>query len=141
MAEHAFERFRRLRGLTKQESSITTVVQELTIIEDGVLVEEDKPSEASDVDQPEGMTPLELLRTLHARGIRMAPYPEGKVRCRAPAGAWTQALLATLNAQQATVADLLEAFEERAAIGEYCGSLTRPAAEQFAWQWVLNHST
>jgi hypothetical protein len=140
MAEHAFERFRRLRGLTKQESSITTVVQESTIIEDGVLVEEDKPSEATDVDQPEGMTPLTLLRTLHARGIRIMPYPGGQVRCRAPEGAWTPALLAMLNAQQATMADMLEAFEERAAIGEFCGGMVRPEAEQLAWQCVLGES-
>jgi hypothetical protein len=137
MAEHAFERFRRLRGLTKQESPTTSVVHEPAILEDGVLVEDAALSRMSEQDQPEIMPPLVLLRTLNARSIRVAPYPEGKVRCQALAGAWTPALLATLNTQQAAVAELLEAFEERAAIGEYCGGLARPAAEQLAWQWVL----
>ena len=33
--------------------------------------------------------------------------------------------------------DLREAFEERAAIAEYCGGLSSAEAEQLALQWVL----
>jgi hypothetical protein len=138
MPENAFERFRRLRGLTTQECPPGPVAQGSVSIEDGVLVEDDEPSiEIAAKDCLETLTPLALLRTLHARGIRMAPYPEGKVRCHAPQGAWTPALLEALNTHQAAMADLLEAFEERAAIAEHCGNLARPAAEALAWQYVL----
>ena len=33
--------------------------------------------------------------------------------------------------------DLVEDFEERASIAQYCSGLSRPAAEALAWQCVL----
>ena len=138
MPENAFERFRRLRGLTTQESPTGTLGKEAMPLEDGVLVDGDQPPGAMEGEcHPEPMTPLALLRTLHARGVRMTPYPEGKVRCHAPQGAWTPALLEALNRHQAEVADLLEAFEERAGIAEYCGGLFRPEAQALAWAYVV----
>src|SRR5262245_59388265 len=124
MAEHAFERFRRLRGLTMQESPRGTLGKEDMPLEDGVLVDDEQPSaEIAGEEHPETLTPLALLRTLHARGVRMTPDPGGRVRCRAPEGAWTPALLEALNTHQVAMADVLEVFEERAAIAEYCGGL------------------
>jgi hypothetical protein len=85
MAEDAFERFRRLRGLTTQKCPPETLVNEVGPLEDSVLVDDNQPpAEIEGKDQPETMSPLALLRTLHARGIKMTPYPEGKVRCHAP---------------------------------------------------------
>ena len=45
--------------------------------------------------------------------------------------------LAAINAHQAALADLLEAFEERVAIAEVCGGLPRAEAERLAWSCVL----
>jgi hypothetical protein len=141
MAEDAFERFRRLRKLATQEGAAGPVVQEAVLIEDGRLVDDDQPPmEMEREDRPEIMTPLALLRTLHAHGVTMTPYPGGKVRCHAPQGAWTLVLLEALNRHQADVTDLLETFEERAGIAEYCGGLSRREAEHLAWQCVLGET-
>ena len=138
MAEDAFARFRRLRGLATQEWATAPVTKEAAALGRGVLVEDDKPSlEIGEADRPELMTPLAVLRTLHACGLRMTPYPGGRVQCRVPQNAWTPALLETLNRHQVAVADLLETFEERAAIAEHCGGLSRADAEQLAWETLL----
>jgi hypothetical protein len=138
MAEDAFARFRRLRGLATQEWATAPVTKEAAALGRGVLVEDDKPSlEIGEADRPELMTPLAVLRTLHACGLRMTPYPGGRVRCRAPQDAWTPALLDALNRHQTAVADLLETFEERAAITEHYGGLSRADAERLAWETLL----
>ena len=138
MVENAFERFRRLRGLATQEWAMSPVTKEAAALGRGALVEDDKPSlEIGEADRPELMTPLAVLRTLYVWGIRMTPYPGGRVRCRTPQNAWTPALLDALNRHQAAVADLLETFEERAAIAEHCGGLSRADAERLAWETLL----
>jgi|RhiMetdeSRZDD1v2_1073273.scaffolds.fasta_scaffold2246277_2 hypothetical protein len=47
------------------------------------------------------------------------------------------ALAQQLLSHKEEVLTILEAFEERAAIAEYCGGLTREDAERLAWQCVL----
>ena len=76
MAENAFERFRRLRDLATQEWATAPVTKEAATLGRGVFVEDDKPSlEIGEADRPELITPLAVLRILHACGIRMTPYP------------------------------------------------------------------
>jgi hypothetical protein len=82
------------------------------------------------------MTALEILHQLHERGVEMTPYPDGTVRCRAPKGVLTPALLDGMRQHKAELHGLVEAFEERAAIAEYCGGLSREDAERLAWQYV-----
>src|SRR5262245_40203808 len=47
------------------------------------------------------------------------------------------ALAQHLLSHRGQVLTILEAFEERAAIAEYGGALSRTTAEGLAWQWVL----
>jgi len=138
MPEHAFERFRRLHGLVLQKCAMGPVTKEIGPIEGGVLVDDAKlPREIEGRERLELMTPLALLRALHVHGIRMTLYPRGRVQCHAPQDVWTPALLDALNRHQVDVADLVEAFEERAAIAEHCGGLSRVDAEWLAWEALL----
>jgi hypothetical protein len=127
------------RALDQRSRDISSCPQ--VPLGDGVLVGDDEPVEGKEEGRLETLTPLALLRTLHACGIKMAPYPEGKVRCHAPQGAWTPALLEALHTHQAAMAELLEAFEERAAIAEHCGGLSRDEAEQVARQCILGETS
>jgi hypothetical protein len=70
-------------------------------------------------------------------GMRLRPYPSGTVRCRAPQGALAPALRAALQEHKSELHALLEAFEERAAIAEHCGGLSRVDAERLAWETLL----
>ena len=85
------------------------------------------------------MTALELLTARHARGVTLTPWGD-RLRVDAPEGTLTPALRAALREHKAELLDLLEAFEERAALAEYCGGLSRPAAEALAWQCVLEEA-
>ena len=87
------------------------------------------------------MTTLDLLQQLHARGVILTPWPDGTVRCRAPKGVLTPALREDLRQHKAALHDLVEEFEERAAIAEYCGGLSREDAERLAWACVLDAVT
>ena len=80
------------------------------------------------------MTPIELLRTLQTCDVTLTPYPDGTLRYKAPKGTLTPALLDALREHKTALHDLVEAFEERAAIAEYCGGLSREDAEQLAWR-------
>jgi hypothetical protein len=46
----------------------------------------------------------------------------------------TPDLVAAMRQHKAELHDLVEAFEERAGIAEYCGHLSRHEAEALAWQ-------
>jgi hypothetical protein len=85
------------------------------------------------------MTGLALLYQLYERGIILTPSPEGTVCCRAPKGVLTLALMDVMRQYKLELHALVEVFEERAAMAEYGGGLSRPAAEQLAWQYVLGH--
>jgi TubC N-terminal docking domain len=84
------------------------------------------------------MTALPLLHQLHALGVVLAPSPDGTVRCRAPKGILTPALVDAMRQHKTELHTLVEEWSERAAIAEYCGGLSRPAAEALAWQCVLD---
>jgi hypothetical protein len=67
----------------------------------------------------------------------MTPLPDGTVRCRAPKGVLTPALLDVMRQHKAELHALVEEWSERAAIAEYCGGLSRPEAERLALGDVL----
>jgi FAD/FMN-containing dehydrogenase len=79
-------------------------------------------------------SPLALLQELHARGVCLTPYPDGTVHYTAPPDALTPTLLAAMRAHKQALHDLVELFEERAAIAEYCGGLSRVEAETLVWE-------
>jgi hypothetical protein len=83
------------------------------------------------------MTTLELLQQLHARRVILTPYPDGTLRCRAPKGVLTPALVEAMRQHKAELHDVVEAFEERAAIAQYCSDLPRAEAEALAWVCIL----
>ena len=83
------------------------------------------------------MTALDVLQQLHESGVILTPYPDGTVRCRAPKGMLTQALVDAMREHKAALHALMEDWSERAAIAEHCCGLSRPEAERLAWQCVL----
>ena len=80
------------------------------------------------------MTALALLQQLHEHGLALTPSPDGTVRCRAPKGVLTPALLDAMRQHKSELHALVEDWSERAAIMEYEGGLTREDAE---WQACL----
>jgi tubulysin polyketide synthase-like protein len=69
----------------------------------------------------------------------LTPYPNETLRYKAPKGVLTPDLLDGMHQHKQELHALVEAFEERAAMAEYYGGLSRAAAEQVAWQCVLGH--
>lgn len=101
------------------------------------------------------MTALELLTTLHARGVVLtvtceyaaAPAdtsPDGSrplvfgLHIDAPAGVLTDALREAIREHEAALIDLLDEWGERAGIFEYEAGLPRAEAEACAWAWLKN---
>lgn len=78
------------------------------------------------------MTAMELFTDLRQCGAVLTPLVD-HVRIDAPPGAPCPALLRDLL-------DILEGYEERAAIMEYCGGLTRAEAEALAWAWLMEEA-
>ena len=109
IAEEAFARFRRLRGIT---------------------------APAVEVAPLPAMTPVALLHILHVRGVRLRPMVT-YVDVEDLAGVLTDDVRQALVMHQAALLDLVEAWSERAAIAEYCGGLPRAEAEALAWACVL----
>jgi hypothetical protein len=83
------------------------------------------------------MTALALLQQLQALGVVLTPSPDGTVRCRAPQGVLTPALVEVMHQHKSELHALVEEWSERAAIAASCGGLSRLAAEVLAWQCVL----
>jgi hypothetical protein len=83
------------------------------------------------------MTALDLLQQLQALGVILEPHPDGALYCRAPKGILAPDVLAAMRQHKAELHGLVEAFEERAAIMEYCGGVSRTEAERLAWLDVL----
>jgi hypothetical protein len=77
----------------------------------------------------------QLLQQLHEHGVSLMPSPDGTVRCRAPKGVLTPALVDAMRQHKAELHGLVEAFEERAAILEYDGRIPHDEAERLAWAW------
>ena len=114
MPEDAFERFRRLRGVPQTDGA-------------GV--------QTPPTEDTASMSPLALCQALHACGVRLIPYPDGTLRYEGHTGALPPALLDQVHTHTAALHALVEVFEERAAMGEYCGGLAREDAE---WQAFLS---
>jgi len=83
------------------------------------------------------MTALDLLQQLHELGVILTPYPDGTLRYKAPKGTLTPELVDGMRQHKAELLALVEDFEERAAIAEYCGRLPREASERLGWTCVL----
>ena len=83
------------------------------------------------------MTARALLHHLHEQDVSLTPSPDGTVRCRAPQGVLTPALVETMRQYKAELYDLVETFEERAAIAQYCSGVPRAEAEALAWACIL----
>ncbi len=81
------------------------------------------------------MTAVETLTTLRRLGVTLTPWVD-RLRVDAPQNALTPALRAALREHKAELLDLLEDFEERTAIMEYNGGLSRDEAERQAWQCI-----
>ena len=109
MAEEAFARFRRLRGIT---------------------------APAVEVAPPPAMTPVALLHMLHVHGVRLRPMGT-RVDVEDPAGVLTDEVRQALVTHQAMLLGLVEELEERLAIAHYCSGLSLEEAEQLAWTCVL----
>jgi len=86
------------------------------------------------------MTAMELFTTVRQSGAILTPIVD-HVRIDVPKGVLTPALRQQLTLHKAELLELVEAFEERSAIAEYCGGLPRAAAEALAWQWLRDHET
>ena len=116
MPEDAFERFRRLRAVSPAGADSVPAL----------------PTE-----DPASMSPLALFQALQAYGVQLTPYPDSTLRYTAPAGTLPPGLLDQIPVQTAALHTLVEAFEERAGIAEYCGGLSREDAERLAWETLL----
>ena len=81
------------------------------------------------------MTSLEVLSAVIQTGGRLTPNGN-TITVEAPAPL-PQDILALVRRHKADLLDLLEAFEERAAIMEYDGHLARAEAEPLAWACML----
>lgn len=81
-------------------------------------------------------TPLALLRLLREMSVTLRP-DGNRLYVEITAGNVTRDLLEALRQHQDALLDLVEAFEERAAIAEFCAGLPRVEAEDLAWQAVL----
>jgi hypothetical protein len=86
------------------------------------------------------MTPLDFFHELHALGVVLTPYPDGTLRYKAPKGVLTPELLIEMRQHKEGLHGLGEVFEERAALAEFCGGLSRADAEQVAWQCALDQT-
>ena len=82
------------------------------------------------------MTPTELFSTLRQCGVVLVPMVD-RVRVDAPKGVLTPALRDALHQRKQELLDLVEDFEERAAIAEYCAALSPDAAEALAWECLV----
>jgi len=82
------------------------------------------------------MTPREVLTLLHTHGAMLTAHGD-RLRVEASAGFLSDAMCQAIWAHKEALLNLLELWEERSAIAEYCGDLSRPEAEQLAWQCVL----
>ena len=75
---------------------------------------------------------------MSAAGYGYCPPPDGnRLYVDITAGNVTRDMLEALRQHQEALLDLVEAFEERAAIAEFCAGLPRVEAEALAWQDVL----
>jgi len=85
------------------------------------------------------MAPSGLIEMLKAAGCRLQADGD-QLRVQDPERNLTDDLRAAIRQHKEALLTLLELYEERAAIMEYCGGLPREEAERQAWEEVLDHS-
>jgi hypothetical protein len=83
------------------------------------------------------MTALALLQQLRDLGIVLTPYPDGTLCYKAPKSALTSELFDGMHRYKEELHGVVEAFEERAAIAEYCSGLPRSEAAVLAWMCIF----
>ena len=86
------------------------------------------------------MTTSTLRDRLHRLGVRFR-IDGDRLRWRAPAGVMAETDISDLQEQKSAVLatlhdEKLDAYEERAAIMEYDGGMTRKEAERRAWDEI-----
>lgn len=86
------------------------------------------------------MTATALLDTLWTKGARLSVDGD-RVAVDAPKGVLTDVVRQAIRTHKAVLLDLVEAFEERAAILEYDGRVSRAEAERLAWGCVLGEAS
>jgi hypothetical protein len=103
---------------------------------DRVLARADQPWSGAEgtTRTPDLRTPFALLVSLRDMGIALRP-DGNRLYVDITAGNVTRGMLEALRQHKEALLDLVEAFEERAAIAEYCGGLAREDAE---WQAFLS---
>jgi hypothetical protein len=65
------------------------------------------------------MTALELLATLHERGVALLPWVDDRLRVDAPQGVLTDELRQAIRTQKEALLALAAEMEERLAIAHY----------------------
>ena len=78
-----------------------------------------------------------LLSELRARGVELSIDPSGGLAFNAPKGVMTNMIMERIRAQRDELVDLLELFDERAAVAQYDGGLSRSDAERLALAELL----
>ncbi|TWT79120.1 hypothetical protein CA13_05180 [Planctomycetes bacterium CA13] len=78
----------------------------------------------------------ELLAELRSRGVLLSIDVDGRLAFDAPAGALGDDLIQRMRAQRDELMILVERFEERAAIVEHDGGLSRDESEAVAWEAI-----
>src|SRR5262249_10697021 len=77
-----------------------------------------------------------LVSNLRSKGVNFAIHNE-QLAVDAPKGTLTEVLRQAIRQHKEAIIAILEAFEERAAIAEYCGGLSRGDAERLAWESLV----
>ena len=85
------------------------------------------------------MTAREVFALLHTHGAMLTAHGD-RLRVEAPADVLSDAMSQAIRTHKEALLSLLELWEERSAIVEYCGDLSRDEAEQVAWQCVLEET-
>lgn len=78
-----------------------------------------------------------LFRRLVGLGVILSMAPDGRLAYDAPASSLGPDLLGAMRSHRDDLLGLVEAFEERAAVRQYDGGLSRADAERLALDDVL----
>ena len=81
----------------------------------------------------------EVFALLHTHGAILTAHGD-RLRVEAPVDVLSAAMCQTIRVHKEALLNLLELWEERSAIAEYCSGLSRAEAEQLAWQCVLGET-
>lgn len=80
---------------------------------------------------------LELYRRIQAMGIVLSIDRDGRIAYDAPSGAMTSKLVDSIRAHRIELLEILESIDERAAIIEHDGGMSREDADRMALEEVI----